>query len=110
MTPLHELADVIRSKNAGPFIVTFDILFASEETFEAVRAAGMINRSAVRERYGVSDNELLGFEYYPFARAIKFSLKRPVGSGGPGDFDCYGAQQHAPLLDMPALPDSSPGD
>lgn len=104
MTPLSDAAHVIRSKNAGPFIVTFDILFSSEETFNAVRAAGLITRSAVCERYGVSDNELLGFDFYPFARAIKFSLQRPVGSGGPGDSDCYGAQQHAPLLDMPALP------
>ena len=103
MKTLSEIADVIRSKNAGPFIVTFDILFASDEDFEAVRAAGHLNRAAVCELYGVSDNELLGFEFYPFARAVKFSLRRPVSSGGPGDFDCYGAQQHAPLLGLQAL-------
>jgi len=100
---LSDIADVIRSKNAGPFIVTFDILFATDEDFEAVRDPGYLSRAAVCNLYGVSDNELLGFEYYPFARAVKFSLRRPVGSGGPGDFDCYGAQQHAPLLDLKAL-------
>jgi hypothetical protein len=26
--PLSELADIIRSKNAGPFRITFDILFS----------------------------------------------------------------------------------
>ena len=103
MRTLSDIADVIRSKNAGPFIVTFDILFATDEDFEAVRDAGHLSRAAVCDLYGVSDNELLGFEYYPFARAVKFSLRRPVGSGGPGDFDCYGAQQHAPLLDLKAL-------
>ncbi len=103
MRTLSDIADVIRSKNAGPFIVTFDILFATDEDFEAVRDAGYLSRAAVCNLYGVSDNELLGFEYYPFARAVKFSLRRPVGSGGPGDFDCYGAQQHAPLLDLKAL-------
>ena len=104
MTPLAEIAEVIRSKNAGPFVVTFDVLFASEEDFEAVRAAGLVTRQAVAGLYGVSDNELVGFDYYPFARAIKFSIRRPVGSGAPGDSDVYGAQQHAPLLDLPALP------
>ena len=99
-----DVAEVIRSKNAGPFIVTFDILFGDEETFEAVRAAGMLNRQAVCRLYGVSDNELLGFDFYPFARAVKFSLRRPVGSGGPRDADVYGAQQHAPLLDLAVLP------
>lgn len=104
MTALSEIAEVIRSKNAGPFVVTFDILFATDAVFEAVRAAGLISRQSVSALYGVSENELLGFEYYPFARAIKFSIKRPVGSGAPGDSDVYGAQQHAPLLDLPALP------
>ena len=90
MKTLGALAEVVRSKNAGPFIVTFDILFGEEETFEAVRAAGMLNRQAVCRLYGVSDNELLGFDFYPFARAVKFSLRRPVGSGGPRDADVYG--------------------
>ncbi|MEM7250061.1 MAG: DUF4387 domain-containing protein [Pseudomonadota bacterium] len=103
MKTLSDVAEVIRSKNAGPFIVTFDILFGSDDVFEAVRNAGFVDRAAICSLYGVSDNELLGFEYYPFARAIKFSLRRPVGSGGPGDADVYGAQQHAPLLDLRAL-------
>lgn len=104
MRMLAEIAEVIRSKNAGPFVVTFDILFASEADYESVKAAGLITRQAVSDLYGISENELLGFDYYPFARAIKFSIKRPVGSGAPGDSDVYGAQQHAPLLDLPALP------
>ncbi|MCH9670617.1 MAG: DUF4387 domain-containing protein [Gammaproteobacteria bacterium] len=103
MKNLSQVASVIRSKNAGPFIVTFDILFESKDVYDAVKEAGLVTRASVCELYGVSDNELLGFEYYPFAHAIKFSLRRPVGSGGPGDADVYGAQQHAPLLDMPAL-------
>jgi len=102
---LGDIASIIRSKNAGPFIVTFDIFFDDEKTFEAVKAAGLINRASVCERYGVSDNELLGFDFYSFARAIKFSLRRPVSAGGPSDSDVYGAQQHAPLVDMPALKD-----
>ena len=105
MKALGDIASIIRSKNAGPFIVTFDIFFNDEKTFEAVKAAGLINRASVCERYGVSDNELLGFDFYSFARAIKFSLRRPVSAGGPSDSDVYGAQQHAPLVDMPALKD-----
>lgn len=104
MKVLSEIAEVIRSKNAGPFVVTFDVLFTTEADYNAVEAAGLVTRRAVSELYGVSENELLSFEFYPFAHAIKFSIKRPVGSGAPGDADVYGAQQHAPLLDLPALP------
>jgi hypothetical protein len=105
MRVLSDVAEVIRSKNAGPFVVTFDVFFKDKADFEAVRAAGLVTRQAVCERYNVGDNELLGFEYYPFANALKFSLQRSVSSGGPRDADAYGAQQHAPLLDMPALPE-----
>ena len=105
MRTLSDVASVIRSKNAGPFIVTFDILFDSEQAFNQVREAGLLNRQAICQRYGVSDNELLGFDFYPFARAVKFSLRRAVSAGGPRDADVYGAQQHAPLLDLPVLPE-----
>ena len=104
MKILAEVAEVVRSKNAGPFIVTFDILFSSQKDFEKVKQAGLINRQSVAKLFNVSENEFLNFEYHPFARGIKFSLKRAVGSGAPGDSDVYGAQQHAPLLDLIALP------
>lgn len=99
---LGEVAMVVRSKNAGPFIFTFDVLFPDRETFERVKAAGKIDRNSVAKAYGISPNEILGFDYFPFANAIKFSIKRPTASGAHGDSDVYGAQQHAPLLLMEA--------
>ena len=104
MRTLGEVAEVIRSKNAGPFVVTFDILFERAKDFEEVRDAGLVTRQTVANLYNISENELLNFGYYPFARAIKFSVRRRVGSGAPGDSDVYGAQQHAPLLNLAALP------
>ena len=35
---------------------------------------------------------------YAVGRAIKIVLARKIMAGDPGDFDVYGAQQHAPLL------------
>ena len=37
---------------------------------------------------------------YPAALAIKIVMDRLVVSGDVGDRDVYGAQQHAPLLDL----------
>jgi hypothetical protein len=59
---LSEIAEVIRSKNAGPFVVTFDVLFTTEADYNAVEAAGLVTRRVVSELYGVSENELLSFE------------------------------------------------
>lgn len=100
---LREVSRVIRSKNAGPFIFTFDIMFRDAATFAAVREAGHLDRATVARAYGLSPNEVLGFEWHGFANAVKFSIRREVASGGVGDSDVYGAQQHAPLLELRAL-------
>ena len=36
-TPVRDIAKVIRSKNAGPFEITLDIVFKTREVFEAVK-------------------------------------------------------------------------
>ena len=40
-TPLREIAKVVRSKNAGPFEITLDIIFKSREDFDAVKKSGV---------------------------------------------------------------------
>ena len=98
---LADIARVIRSKNAGPFLFTFDIIFADVETLDRVRATGSLTREIVAGLYGVGADDIVDFAYYPIARAVKFSLYRPLPSGARFDTDVYGAQQHAPLLTLP---------
>ncbi len=97
---LGNIASVVRSKNAGPFLLTFDVLLPDTATFERLRAGGRLTRETVAQAYGVSPNEILEFNYYSFANAVKFSLRRPVPSGAPEDTDVYGAQQHVPLMEI----------
>ena len=40
---LEELAKILRGKNAGAFVVTFDIMFDNREVFDEVKATGVIN-------------------------------------------------------------------
>ena len=40
------------------------------------------------------------FTEYPPAFAFKATIERRTPSGAVGDTDVYGAQQHAPLLDV----------
>ncbi len=63
----------------------------------------MLDRAAVARAYSISPNEVLSFDFYPFACALKFLIRRPVASGSIGDSDVYCAQQHAPLLGLQAL-------
>lgn len=102
MSTLGDLAQVFRSKNAGPFLVTIDVLFDSAATFERVAASRAISPAAVARRYGIKAEDVRVVDY-PRAKAIKITMPRlwgTRGAGSPGDRDVYGAQQHAPLLSV----------
>lgn len=72
MTALGEIARLIRSKNAGPFVLTFDVMFGSDADFERVRDAGVLTAATFADLYGVEPGSVLYFEC-PNARAIKIS-------------------------------------
>ena len=97
---LRDAARVIRSKNSGPYELTFDIIFRSRELYEAAAASGIFNRETIARLYSVGPEDVAGIVEFGPAKAIKATIRRKVVSGGPGDRDVYGAQQHAPLLDL----------
>ena len=49
--------------------------------------------------YGVDEKDVLFTPYEP-GHAFKATIPRLVTAGDIGDTDVYGAQQHAPLLDV----------
>ena len=100
-TPLHRLAKIFRSKNAGPFTITVDIFFREAEHYAMVKAENLITRDLVAARYRVPVDDVIGIHYWDAAFAVKVVLRRKVSCGTVNDNDCYGAQQHAPLLDVP---------
>ena len=99
MVKLWEVTKLVRSKNAGPFVLTFDIMFADRKTYEAVRDSGTLNPKLVADIYRQREKDVLFFNC-DNALAIKFSIPRPVSSGDLEDGDCFGGQQYAPLLDI----------
>lgn len=99
MTTLAELARLIRSKNAGPFELTFDVMFEDEPTYERVKRSGALSREVVARRYGL-EPDAVKFFFCDNAFAIKASIPRPVFQGDPRDSDGHGGQQYAPLMDI----------
>ena len=97
---LIDLADVVRSKNAGPYELTIDIIFDNIEDYNLVKEKGVITRERIAELYQVPLADVKDVIHFEPARAIKVTLKRPIPAGSPGERDVYGAQQHAPLLDL----------
>ena len=99
MALIRDIAAVCKSKNAGPFDLTIDVVFDSDEMFERVRATGVLCPALFARLYNVIETDIL-FTPYPAGRAFKATLPRLVSAGDVGDTDVYGAQQHAPLLDI----------
>lgn len=99
-TTLGGLARFITSKNAGPFLVTVDIVFSDNESYARVKALELLTPASVAARYGRRPEDVVGVHYFDPARAIKVTMRREVAAGSPGDSDVYGAQQHVPLMTM----------
>lgn len=97
---LKDIANVIRSKNAGPFELTLDVLLKDQEMFEKLRKADIINKKMIAQLYRIPEEDVISIVYFPNAKAIKATVVRPLPSGALGERDVYGAQQHAPLVNL----------
>ncbi|KAF2184674.1 hypothetical protein K469DRAFT_727155 [Zopfia rhizophila CBS 207.26] len=94
---LGDLASVLRSKNAGPFETTFDVMFDSEDVYRMVKETDIIR--------------VFGF----FDQAMAFKATTPrlrhgqrVGNGIFMEYDVNGSQKYLELLN-PQLPSESIG-
>jgi hypothetical protein len=104
MATLGELAKLIRSKNAGPFNLTFDIMFEEEDTYRRVISSNTVTKEIFSRIYNIPLEKIL-LVHHDAARAIKISIPRPFSSANLEDSDCYGGQQFGPLVDL-VIPDS----
>ncbi len=97
---LKDLAKTIRSKNAGSYMITLEVLFDDRKVYEKVKKNGSISLEIIASAYGIDTSEVINFMYYDPGMGIKANLRRLSPSGGPGESDIYGCQQYAPLMDL----------
>ena len=97
---LTDVASVIRSKNSGPYELTFDVIFKDFEMYERVKTAKIFNDNMFAELYNIPQSDIIGVVHFDPAKAIKTTIIRPIPSGALGETDVYGAQQHAPLMKL----------
>jgi hypothetical protein len=103
MAKLMDMTQLIRSKNAGPFLLTFDFMFDRFENYRRVRDSGAINRELFSRLFGtpVEDVEIYSVDA---ARGIKVTIPRPITQGELEDSDQFGCQMFSPLLEI-EIPD-----
>jgi len=96
MNSLLDLAEILRSKNAGPYYITFDIMLKNQVIFKRVKDSKIISKKLISKLYQINEKNV-EIIYYQIVNTIKITIKRKYASGDINDTDVYGAQQQAPL-------------
>lgn len=99
MTTLLDLCSLIRSKNAGPFTLTFDFVARDEYSYQRLRTSNVLTANLFARLYGADPADIL-IASHDAAQAVKVSFPRPIRQGALDDPDSYGGQQYAPLVDL----------
>ena len=97
---LTDVASVIRSKNSGPYELTFDIIFKEVDMYQKVKSAKVFTAQMFALLYHIPESQIISLVHFDPAKAVKITVIRPIPSGALGETDVYGAQQHAPLMRM----------
>ena len=86
---LADLAERVRSKNAGPFWISIDVFCGDRTRYDTIAKA--LDSDAVAAIYQIDTAELLRFEI-PSLNVLKSSFPRPMVQGSKEDRDMHGAQ------------------
>lgn len=97
---LGSIAKLIRSKNAGPWMLTIDVMLPDEATYRRVLHSGVLSAETVGRLLGIDPAAIEIYEYEP-ASTVKLSFPRTHPNGDPADTDVFGGQQFAPLFSLP---------
>ena len=68
MARIRDIAQICKSKNAGPFQVTIDVLFEDAALYRQVKATGVLNAALFARLYGVAEEDVL---FTPYDAAVR---------------------------------------
>lgn len=94
---LIDYTKILRSKNAGPLYITFDLIFNNNEDMQYVYTN--LKKEDVAKVYDVEESKI-DIIAYGVVNSIKITFPRKVISGCVNDTDIYGCQQHMPLANI----------
>ncbi len=97
MKRLIDYTKILRSKNAGPLFITFDLIFPDESSFNYVKEK--LTKEIIKEVYDVNIEDI-SIISYGVVNSLKITFPRKNISGSLEDNDIYGCQQHMPLANI----------
>ena len=107
---LGELASVLRSKNSGPFELTFDVMFDTQSTYQLVKNSTILDRTTVAQILRIKEEDIIWIGFFDQALAFKVTIPRIRNgkvepNGGFMENDVHGSQKYLDLFYM-RLPES----
>jgi hypothetical protein len=102
---LGDISSVLRSKNAGPFELTFDVMFDSPAVYSIVKGSGLLTPALIASLYSIKEEEIVYCGFFDQALAFKATIPRTrggrrVASGGFMEDDVHGSQNYIPLMNL----------
>ncbi len=97
MKKLIDYTKILRSKNAGPLFITFDLIFHNNEDMRYI--SERLTKEHIAKAYDVSEDKI-DIIVYSVVNSIKITFPRKNISGSLADTDIYGCQQHVPLANI----------
>ena len=96
---VRDVAELVRSKNAGPFWQTLDVFLPDDDAYRLVAESPNLSEDVIARLYRVASEDVRIFRL-PSIRVVKVSFPRPTAQGGVEDRDMHAGQQHVPLAEL----------
>jgi hypothetical protein len=102
---LGDITPTLRSKNSGPYEITFDILFPSPAVYSMVQKSGVLTSESVAQLYDLDPSQVIYCGFFEQAWAFKATIPRMrkgvyATSGSFGEEDVHGSQLYLPLTNL----------
>ena len=97
MKKLIDYTKILRSKNAGPLFITFDLIFNSKKDMHFVLKK--LKKSDIAKAYDICETKI-NIIPYEIVNSVKITFPRKNISGSLNDNDIYGCQMHIPLSNI----------
>jgi hypothetical protein len=99
MTTVNDVCRHVRSKNAGPYWVTFDLFFKDADAFAKYHDSPTLGPDLIHRLFG-ADPTLVKRFAVPGLNVVKISYARSTPQGGVVERDMHCGQQFVRLLDV----------
>lgn len=99
MPKVSEVCRHVRSKVAGPFWVTIDLMFDSQENYDRYSQSPALSSESIARIYGVDPAKVMHFSV-PNLQVLKISYPRKSPQGGVEERDLHSGQQYSYLLNL----------